>query len=87
MTNLSNLSNLDATATFATLSDDQLAQTTGGFGVGTVVKAGARIIGKRVPVLGWAYSGYCGVNGYRDARAQGKGVGSSLLNGAKKFAF
>lgn len=83
---MTTLTNLDTTI-LPSLSDDQLANTTGGFGIGSVVKAGAKFAFKKVPLVGWAYSGYTGVKGYQDARHEGKSVGGALVRGAIKTVF
>ncbi len=69
-------------STLTELSDEQLANTTGG-GVGGILKGVAKFGAKKVPLVGWAASGYFGVKGYKDSRAEGHGVGRSVLEGAK----
>jgi hypothetical protein len=78
------LSTQAANDSFHTISFDQLDNVSGGGWAGTA----AKFIGKKVlgPVAA-AYSAYEGVKGYLNARDQGKGVGESLLQGAKDFVF
>ncbi len=52
------------------------------------LKPAAKFVGKKVlgPVSA-AWTAYDGVNGYLNARDQGKGVGASLWEGAKNAVF
>jgi hypothetical protein len=65
---------------FQTLTHDDLAHTTGGAGW---VGKGLKFLGKKAGPIGAAWTAYDGVNGYMNARDQGKGVGESLWEGAK----
>lgn len=67
---------------FASLSSDQLVSINGG--LPSWVKPAAKFVGKKVlgPVSA-AWTAYDGVNGYLDARKQGKSVGDSLKDGVK----
>ena len=63
------------------MTDLELASVTGGGAAGAALK----VASTGFWVLDWGTSAYDGYAGYRDARAEGKGVGSSLGNGAKEF--
>ena len=72
---------------FQTLSNDQLDNVGGGFGLPSFLKPVAKIAGfagkKVLGPISAAYSGYEGMNAFLKDRSQHKGIGTSLWDGVK----
>ena len=73
-----------------TIETYELDSVTGGGAATKVASRVARKVGAKfipgVNIASTAYDAYEGYQGYSKARAQGKGVGASLWEGAKSFA-